>query len=611
MKLSFKYRIIASFVGLLAFSLITILMFTYQWISKRVEEDTNAHLRQCTEVLKRVHESEIDKRSRQFRSLAVEPRFRALAEIRDSGTLQYASKEVRNELQCAIFGFVTPDGEVLAWDGVGRRELEGAVRSLTLEQPQSIAQLFVVDQSILQVVMVGIQIEKRLVAYIVGAQKIDSSILRDYSIAVGGDLEIRMNHRILAANQTTKGHGKKTLTSELPINETLRYIVKLDPEYVRAPLRDTFRILVYLSIICLLAGVVISIGIANSVAGPVQDLALTSKAVGEGNMGVRATVAGAPEFELLARNFNGMIESLAAYQEKLKDHAARLEQEVQERTHQAHRLDVEVKEHKQTMIKLREALIAAKAATLAKSEFLANMSHELRTPLHGILSFARFGIRKHKETDPEKKLHYFRRIEQSGQILLALLNDLLDLSKLESGKMDFEFQETDITLLIRTVIDEMGAIASEKRLTINYRTPEENCTLNIDPYRITQVIRNFLSNAIKFSVTEGVVDVYTQRGNGALKASVRDYGVGIPENELETVFDKFIQSSKTKTGAGGTGLGLSICKEIILAHKGRIWAENDPDGGAVFSFEIPTDLKPHEPQESTSKSSKLASKTLV
>ena len=108
-----------------------------------------------------------------------------------------------------------------------------------------------------------------------------------------------------------------------------------------------------------------------------------------------------------------------------------------------------------------------------------------------------------------------------------------------------------------------------------------------DSERIKQVIRNLISNAVKFSPREETINVTISRNKHLLKLAVKDSGVGIPQNELQAVFDKFVQSTKTKTGAGGTGLGLSICKEIITAHKGRIWAENNPDDGAIFFFEIP------------------------
>ena len=260
-----------------------------------------------------------------------------------------------------------------------------------------------------------------------------------------------------------------------------------------------------------------------------------------------------------------------------------------------------VEESKRELEKLNEQLEAsvqqanvlaqeAEAANQAKSEFLANMSHELRTPLHSIISFASFGVKKYSTAKPEKLLDYFTRIKQSGKTLLELLNDLLDLAKLESGKVVFAFKPTDLVMLIKSATDEFDALLSERDLNVKLEMVEFDGQITIDADKIKQVLRNLLNNAIKFSPKGGIIDVAIFLLENSVKVSVSDQGPGIPQNELKTVFDKFVQSSKTKTGAGGTGLGLAICHEIIAAHKGRIWAENRLRGGAVFLFEIPLHL---------------------
>jgi signal transduction histidine kinase len=215
------------------------------------------------------------------------------------------------------------------------------------------------------------------------------------------------------------------------------------------------------------------------------------------------------------------------------------------------------------------------------------MSHELRTPLHGILSFAAFGIKKYASAKPEKLLDYFSRIKQSGNVLLELLNDLLNLAKLESNRATFAFEPTDLGKLVKSAANEFDLLLSERSLNIQQKESKFDERVTLDADKIKQVLRNLLDNAIKFSPEGGTIDVGTERIGGSIRVSVRDQGPGIPQDELEAVFDKFVQSSKTKTGAGGTGLGLAICQEIIAAHRGRIWAENRPEGGATFSFEIP------------------------
>jgi signal transduction histidine kinase len=246
---------------------------------------------------------------------------------------------------------------------------------------------------------------------------------------------------------------------------------------------------------------------------------------------------------------------------------------------------------------LQEAKKMAEDANNAKTTFLSNVSHGLRTPMHGIISFASFGIKKYASASPDKIHDYFQKIRKSGETLLTLLNDLLDLTKLESEKVIFKFKPANLNSLIDVVIDEYQALALEHNLTIRYENLEANGKITLDADKIRQVLHNLLNNAIKFSSDGGKIDVISSRKAGSIVVSVRDQGVGIPENEFENIFDKFVQSSRNRANTGGTGLGLSICREIISAHKGHIWAENNPDSGANLSFEIPLSLEANEQKE--------------
>jgi signal transduction histidine kinase len=239
---------------------------------------------------------------------------------------------------------------------------------------------------------------------------------------------------------------------------------------------------------------------------------------------------------------------------------------------------------------LREAMERAEEANKLKTEFLANMSHELRTPLHGILSFASFGFKKYASAKPEKVREYFEKIQKSGKTLLALLNNLLDLAKMEAGKMTYEFASGHLGVALLQVTDEFMTMTSERKVKIVCDFKDQNEKTTFDGEKIKQVARNLLSNAIKFSPEDGTIRLGMEKKDGRVTVWVRDEGPGIPVGEMEKVFDKFVQSSKTKSGAGGTGLGLAICREIIAAHQGRIWAQNNPEGGARFSFELPLSI---------------------
>ncbi len=233
----------------------------------------------------------------------------------------------------------------------------------------------------------------------------------------------------------------------------------------------------------------------------------------------------------------------------------------------------------------------ANQALKSKSEFLANMSHELRTPMHAILSYAKMGSTSTATIEVSELETYFKNITTAGQRLLGLMNNLLDLAKLESGKMPFKMALCDFTGILEEALLEMKPLLQEKSLTTTTDIKATNTKLECDKLRMVQVITNLLANSAKHSPNGSNIDITLcetglQDGEEALCCSFADCGAGIPENELVSVFDKFVQSSRSKTGAGGIGLGLAICCEIVEAHGGRIWAENRKPTGVRISFMV-------------------------
>ncbi len=238
-----------------------------------------------------------------------------------------------------------------------------------------------------------------------------------------------------------------------------------------------------------------------------------------------------------------------------------------------------------------QARRTAETANRMKSEFLANISHELRSPMHSIIGLSDALAEKSATLPPERIRLFAETIRASGERLLALINDLLDLSKLEAGKMSFEFAAAEAGAIVDLAVRETAAMAAKRSVSLRVEHGAAGRQVRVDRNRVVQVLINLLSNAIKFS-PEGaeVVVRCADDADGdapAVLLEVADRGIGIPDGEVESIFEKFIQSSRSKTGAGGTGLGLSICREIVAAHGGRIWARNNPGGGSTFALRLP------------------------
>ncbi|NJN93283.1 MAG: GAF domain-containing protein [Anaerolineales bacterium] len=222
-----------------------------------------------------------------------------------------------------------------------------------------------------------------------------------------------------------------------------------------------------------------------------------------------------------------------------------------------------------------------------KTQFLANMSHELRTPLNSIIGFSRVILKGIDGPLTELQKTDLTSIHNSGQHLLGLINNILDLSKIEAGKMELNFEEVELEPIIKGVMSTAIALVKDKPVTLHQEIPANLPQVLADPTRIRQIILNLVSNACKFT-EEGNVTIRAKADQEKVLISVRDTGIGIPEENLATVFEEFTQvDSSTTRKVGGTGLGLPISRHFVEMHKGHIWVESKLGYGSTFYFTIP------------------------
>lgn len=252
------------------------------------------------------------------------------------------------------------------------------------------------------------------------------------------------------------------------------------------------------------------------------------------------------------------------------------------------RQELEIKIQERTK-ELQEAIKRAEAANIAKSEFLANMSHEIRTPLNGVIGFTDLLLQTNLTAE---QINYANTIKESGEVLLSLIGDILDISKIEAGENMIEAIDFDLKHLVHSVFELVKLNVQDKTVSIFYSIGEDVPTLvKGDPVKFRQIILNLMGNAVKFT-DKGEVELSLNveeenEDNIRLHLSVRDTGIGIPPDKLRMIFEPFQQADSTTTRRyGGTGLGLAICKRLAGVMSGEIWVESEHGKGSIFHASV-------------------------
>ena len=226
-------------------------------------------------------------------------------------------------------------------------------------------------------------------------------------------------------------------------------------------------------------------------------------------------------------------------------------------------------------------------ASQHKSEFLANMSHELRTPLNAIIGFSEVLSERLFGEINDKQAEYLGDILESGQHLLSLINDILDLSKIEAGRMELELSDFNLPSAIDNALTLVRERAQRRSITLTRNVDERLAMVRADERKVKQVLLNLLSNALKFTPDGGQIDVRAAVNGGVAEVSVRDTGVGIAPEDQEMVFEEFRQVGTASKKVEGTGLGLAISRKFIELHGGRIWVTSQVGQGSTFAFTLP------------------------
>lgn len=393
-----------------------------------------------------------------------------------------------------------------------------------------------------------------------------------------------------AALSIIRTAGNESFTATL---NTIKKLAAREKEYAFTTYQKSkffASIIIIITIAFTLAAIVVAAGLwlilTRALVKPLLSLEESARKIGQGRLTHRAPVVTEDEIGNLATEFNKMAANLENYY-------ATMEKKVEERTEELRAANEELFRKKQ---ELEFANMELLEANTMKSQFLANVSHELRTPLNSIIGFSELLLERAFGDLNERQLQYVEFVHSSGGHLLQLINNILDLSKIEAGRMGLIMEEFPILEVVGEILGIIKPLAHQKNIQIDSKTVPASPMIRADKVKFKQILINLLSNAVKFNKDGGAIKVdweIAQEPSGMKMEryfifKVTDTGIGIRKDDMSKLFKEFEQIDSSFTREyGGTGLGLALTKRLVELHKGSVWVESEPGKGSTFFVKLP------------------------
>ena len=373
--------------------------------------------------------------------------------------------------------------------------------------------------------------------------------------------------------------------------------IRSDLEELNQRLKQYAGIAAIVLLVSLIAALLVSAIFRRAVAEPIVHLADLARIVSrDKNYSLRATpTRSGGELTILINAFNEMLTQIQQSEGALRKAHDELEQRVQERTAELESAKSELEAFSHSILRAKEEV---ERASKFKDQFLSTMSHELRTPLNAVLGFSDLLADERYGSLNDRQKRYVNNIHTGGQHLLKLISDILDLSKIEAGRMDLAIQEVPIESAFEDVLSTLKPLA-EKKSQILSQSSQGHLIVRADITRLKQMLMNLAGNAIKFTPEGGRIELAACETNGQIRVEVRDTGPGIPPEEQNQIFQAFYRLRQSGAAIEGTGLGLAITQRLAELHGGTLGLESQPGQGSCFYFSLPVGapLRHSRPQE--------------